>query len=232
MLDIEVISRAGAALKARRDLLNASPAELPNEALAEAVRLQSARQGDAAERAFVGALLANRSCGSAWFGLASLLHEHQHGGLASWESRGAALAEAADACLISARYEPQLPNPLVLLGDILNDLGDSREACRAWRAAEVRGGAHWRALTERWCGSGVSAFGPRDPLKSLLVGGRPIELSRASDTTKRFTARRLANRPAAFLLSNFSTEAERDAIIAAAIEAPMRDGGLGGGSEM
>jgi len=221
-MDIQLTMRAADALEARSKLLGIHEAKHPAQCLAEAFRAQAARQGDEAERLFVSAVSANRTCGAAWYGLASLLHEYQHGGLATWTSRTATLSEARDAALVAARCEPQHPRPVVLLGDVLNDLGDYPEACRAWRAAEVRGESYWHSMTKKWVSSAQSAFGPREPLRSLLVGGEPVELRRAS-SEQVFTVRRLANRPATFLLSNFSTASERAAIEAAALDAPMRD---------
>jgi len=218
-LDLEVVLRAAAALERRRDALGVRAAGDPAASLAEALRLQTARRGDEAHRLFVAALLADRSVGAAWYGLASLLHEHQHGGLKASNSSRVALMDAVDAALIAARYEPELPRSLVLLGDVLNDLGDYREACRAWRAAEERGGSLWRTLTAPWVRSG--AFSPREPLRSLPVGGT-IELVRRTNGV-RFTATRLSLRPAAFRLVGFSTAQERDAIVTAARAAPMRD---------
>ena len=144
----------------RRDELGVDAAAVPAETLADAFRLQSARKGDEAERCFVSTLLAERSCGAAWYGRASLLHEYQHGGLTGGSARRAALAEAADAALIAARNESRRPRSLALLGDILNDQDDHREACRAWRAAEERGRTHWRSLASSWLDGSQSAFGP------------------------------------------------------------------------
>jgi hypothetical protein len=240
-LDLEVISRALEAVKCRSAALGIADgtnnAEADADALAAAASaLQSARKGAEAEMAFLCALAARRSCGAAWYGLASLLHEYQHGGLpldgtgdgsAGQRQRDLRLREAADAALIAARYEPRAPRSLALLGDILNDLGSDREACRAWAAAEVRGTAHWRRLAQPWlervrtAPSQASVFGPREPLRSLRVGAPAVPLVRRSNGGQ-FTALRLATRPAAFLLRNFSTGAERDAIVAAAVDAPMR----------
>ena len=249
-LDLEVISRAVAALKSRSEQLDLSVDADSTDAdllSSKAMELQSARKGDEAERGFLSALSTSRSCGSAWYGLGSLLHEYQHGGLADddqWtvrdddflfllpEEQAAALREhrlrrAADCALIAARYEPREPRALALLGDVLNDLGAHRAACRAWTAAEVRGASYWRSVTSPWLdrardAAPLSAFGPREPLRSLEVGGEPITLHRRS-SGRAFTARRLSNKPAAFLLSGFSTGEERDQIVAAGLAAPMRE---------
>ena len=113
---------------------------------------------------------------------------------------------------------------LALLGDVLNDLDEHRDACRAWRAAEARGARMWRALAAPWVTPPASggAFGAREPLRSLAVDGPPIELRRASGTGGTFRARRVANTPSVFVLEGFSTAEERRAIIDAAVDAPMR----------
>lgn len=67
----------------------------------------------------------------------------------------------------------------------------------------------------------MSAFGPREPLRSLRVGDEPVVLQRCSNG-RSFRARRIADVPHAFVLQGFSTEEERDAIIAAGLNAPMR----------
>ena len=239
VLDIEVISRALEATKARSEALELQRGVDPDDLCREGFAFQAARRGTDAEAAFLAALASQRSCGAAWYGLASLLHEYQHGGLdqhGSWQQglgTKVQLAHAADAALIAARYEPQEPRSLALLGDVLNDLGDHREACRAWTAAEKRGQRYWRSLATPWVqaargisgktdvASRASAFGPREPLRSLTVGLPPLPLKRAS-TGRAFTAQRLAYRPSAFLLSGFSSAAERSAIVAAAEAAPLR----------
>ena len=252
-LDLEVISRATAALQARRGQLERVESDagenLGSDADAlvkEGLALQSARQGDEAEKRFLAALAASRSCGAAWYGLGSLLHEYQHGGLSCEESvndddewifllpeeqadalRQRRLSRAADCALIAARYEPGMPRALALLGDVLNDMGEHREACRAWTSAEARGARHWRSLTAPWLDRArdaypLSAFGPREPLRSLAVGDEPVTMARES-SGRAFTARRLADKPAAFLLSGFSTSEEREAIVAAGLASPMRE---------
>ena len=236
VLNLDVIARAMKDLKARRASLGEdSGAQTGGDADATALVQtafleQSARRVEKAERLFVAALEASRSCGPAWYGLASLLHECQHGGLSSaagsseddgWRERQ--LAQAADAALIAARYEPTHPRALALLGDVLNDLGNHREACRAWTAAEARGQRHWRSVVAPWAGQGgreLSAFGPREPLHSLKLGDEPVEMQRKNGV--RFTVRRVADRPHAFVLQGFSTEQEREAIIKAGESAPMR----------
>ena len=100
-------------------------------------------------------------------------------------------------------------------------------ACRAWTAAEVRGASYWRSVTSPWLdrardAAPLSAFGPRETAALLEVGGEPITLHRRS-SGRAFTARRLSNKPAAFLLSGFSTGEERDQIVAAGLAAPMRE---------
>lgn len=249
-LDLEVISRAAEALKSRRAQLNVDVNDQSGSDAEALVRtglaLQSSRQGDEAELHFLAALTASRSCGAAWYGLGSLLHEYQHGGLSAEECvddddewlfllpeeqadalRQRRLSRAADCALIAARYEPGMPRALALLGDVLNDMGDHREACRAWTSAEARGARHWRSLTAPWLdrardAAPLTAFGPREPLRSLEVGGPPITMTRQSNG-RAFTARRLANKPAAFLLSGFSTHEEREAIVSAGLAAPMRE---------
>ena len=109
---------------------------------------------------------------------------------------------------------------------MLNDLGLAPEACRAWTAAEARGRGHWRGAAAPWLSASwrqgtPSAFGPREPLRSLRVGDAPVVLQRCSSGAS-FTARRVADVPHAFVLGGFSTEQERDAIIAAGLSAPMR----------
>lgn len=236
VLDLEVISRALEFTKRRGEvvrLTDSSSDDVPDAdgLAAQGFAMQSVRSGKDAERAFLAALATQRSCGAGWYGLGSLLHEYQHGGLDDDEpgvgdedARSRRLSRAADCALIAARYEARQPRALALLGDVLNDLGSHREACRAWTAAEARGKAHWRQLAAPWvasAGADASAFGPREPLASLAMGSAPVTLHRASNGHA-FTARRLSDRPAAFLLSGFSTAAERDAIVAAAIGAPMR----------
>ena len=186
-----------------------------------AFREQTARQVREAERLFIAALEADRKCGAAWYGLGSLLHECQHGGLGHDEDRVIRLNQAADAALIAARFEATHPRALALLGDILNDAGNHREACRAWTAAEARGRKHWRMQSSAWLGGGASAFGPREPLRSLKLGDAPVTLQRPSNG-RSFTATRVADVPHAFVLSGFSTDDERRAIIAAGVDAPMR----------
>lgn len=235
VLDLEVITRALGAIKRRGEQISSNAAAEDEDAIRvadEGFTLQSSRNSAAAEHAFLRALSIQRSCGAAWYGLGSLLHEHQHGGLddergdeGSDAARTRRLALAADCALIAARYEASQPRALALLGDVLNDLGSHREACRAWTAAEARGKRHWRGLAAPWlvaAGDGGSAFGPREPLRSLAVGAEPMTLHRSS-SGQAFTARRLSGRPAAFLLSGFSTADERDAIVAAGIGAPMRE---------
>ena len=113
----------------------------------------------------------------------------------------------------------------------------------------MRGESYWRSLTAPWLQrlgatsgavgaggaeqrrgssgggggrpSGSSPFGPREPLRSLRVGDPPLQLSRQSNG-RPVEVRRLAEMPAAFLVSGFSTADERDAIVAAAVAAPMR----------
>lgn len=238
VLDLEVSTRAAEVVTARRSALDASMSkdfsELALEGAAELVAraqwLQSARRSDEAERCFVMALAQDRKCGAAWYGLGALLHEHQHGGLANDAARDNAadgkdveqhrlsrLSQAADLALVAARFEAAHPRALALLGDALNDQGEYQEACRAWRAAEVRGRARWRALT---VGQPPGAFGAREPLRSLRVG-ESTKMRRTSGHT--FAARRLAMRPAVFVLEGFSTAKERQAIEAAAIAAPLRE---------
>jgi len=226
VMDLEVITRATRDLKARRAALDHGGEGAADSASAEAAELacaafreQTARRLQAAERLFVAALEADRKCGAAWFGLGSLLHECQHGGLVHDEERERHLSQAADAALIAARFEAQHPRALALLGDILNDLGNHREACRAWNAAEARGRKHWRMQSAAWLGGG-GAFGPREPLKSLKIDDEPVVLQRPSG--RAFTAKRVSDVPHAFVLSGFSTEEERHAIIAAGVDAPMR----------
>lgn len=104
------------------------------------------------------------------------------------------LSLAADFALVAARFEPSHPRALALLGDVHNDRGEHKEACRAWKAAELRGRARWTKLA---MGQPVGAFGPRGKLQALRVGER-VELQRSGG--HRFVARRLAERPAAFVL--------------------------------
>jgi hypothetical protein len=238
VLNLDVIARAMKDLKARRASLGKdSDTQVGGGADATALvqsafREQSARRVDEAERLFVAALEASRSCGPAWYGLASLLHECQHGGLSSatgesqdgWRERQ--LTKAVDAALIAARYEPTHPRALALLGDVLNDLGNHREARRAWAAAEARGKRHWRSMVAPWIQlswgkSALSPLGPREPLHSLKLGDQPVVMQRPSNGLS-FTARRVADRPHAFVLQGFSTEQERQAIITAGENAPMR----------
>jgi tetratricopeptide (TPR) repeat protein len=227
VLDLEVITRASAALK-RRPPNTRFDGETQERLVASAFDMQSKRLGREAEDTFVAALAQGRACGAAWYGLGSLLHEHQHGGLNDEHgTRDERLAEAIDCALIAARYEPQHPRALVLLGDALNDLGEHREACRAWRAAEARGTAHWAALARPWLAAAAThpdgdTFGPREPLRSLDIGAGAVQLVRHR-SGRTFTAERLASTPPTFLLRGFSSEAERDAILAAAIRAPLRE---------
>ncbi|KAL1512017.1 hypothetical protein AB1Y20_005292 [Prymnesium parvum] len=224
-LDVHVSARAAAAVSSRRAALAlAPPASEPSAAplVARAEAALSARRGAEAERLFVDALARDRRCAAAWYGLAALLHEHQHGGLRddAAASGGAArerlLAEATDFALVAARLEPAEPRALALLGDVLNDRGEHREACRAWRAAEERGRARWRAIA---AGQPAGAFGPRAPLRALRVG-ESVALRRASG--RPFVACRLAARPPVYVLEGFSTEEERAAIVEAAEAAPLR----------
>ena len=237
VLNLDVIARAMKDLKARSASLGKDSDAKGNGGDATALvqsafREQSARRVDEAERLFVAALEASRSCGAAWYGLASLLHECQHGGLSSatgesedgWRERQ--LTQAVDAALIAARYEPTHPRALALLGDVLNDLGNHREACRAWAAAEARGKRHWRSMVAPWVQltwgkSALSPLGPREPLHSLKLGDKPVIMQRPSNGLS-FTAHRVADRPHAFVLQGFSTEEERQAIITAGENAPMR----------
>ena len=238
VLDLEVITRAASDLKKRSAALgdlngkNNGAATDAETLVAAAFLEQSARRVREAERLFVAALQADRKCGAAWYGLGSLLHECQHGGLelqdeeVDSEWRAAVLSRAADAALIAARFEARHPRALALLGDVLNDIGNHREACRAWTAAEARGRRHWLAQAAPWCNNGndadpASAFGPREPLRSLAMSDAPLALQRPSNG-RRFTARRVADIPHAFVLEGFSTAEEREAIIAAGLSAPMR----------
>ena len=234
VLDLEVITRIGAVLKSKP---KSSSDSSQDEMVANGFALQSDRLGGDAEEAFVSALDQGRSCGAAWFGLGSLWHEYQHGGLneptASLddEQRQARLREAADAALVAARYESRHPRALALLGDVLNDLGEHREACRAWNAAEARGRAHWADICIPWINAARAAagddgnsnpFGPREPLRSLRIGDEPVALKRTR-TKREFHVIRLASRPDAFLLRGFSSEEEREAILQAGEAAPMRE---------
>ena len=126
-LDLEVISRAAEALKSRRAQLNVDDNDQLGSDAEALVRtglaLQSARQGNQAELHFLAALTASRSCGAAWYGLGSLLHEYQHGGLDDARTPPEVLAEAADCALIAARYvaaprtgpETHAPQPMPAL---------------------------------------------------------------------------------------------------------------------
>ena len=235
VLDLEVTARMLKDLKLRRAELGIGsrqeehvdsndPEDIARAGFVE----QSARRSQSAERLFLAALEKSMKCGAAWYGLGSLLHECQHGGLAASEGvpendrRAMLLRQAADAALIAARFEPKHPRALALLGDVLNDLGNHREACRAWTAAETRGRGHWKLVTAPWSLSeDLDAFGPREPLRSLRTGDAPVVLQRASNG-RSFTAHRVADVPHAFVLEGFSTAEERDQIVAAALLAPMR----------
>jgi len=112
-MNLEVITRAMGDLKARRAVLGTDGDPQAPDVSAEAIAragfsAQSARQSKAAERLFLAAIEKDRKSGAAWYGLGSLLHECQHGGLevagedASSElSRENQLSQAADAALIA-----------------------------------------------------------------------------------------------------------------------------------
>ena len=94
-------------------------------------------------------------------------------------ARSRRLWRAVDAALIAARYEPDAPRALALLGDVLNDLRQHAEARRAWAAAggcfRAKSSSPWRldAFCPAEC-DGVFEHGPR---RSSLLPRRPVAAS-------------------------------------------------------
>ena len=138
VLDLEVISRATRDLQARRAALGLGSepeqgAEPDADALTRAgFHEQSMRKVREAERLFVAALEANRKCGAAWYGLGSLLHETQHGGL----ERAAAASRTLGLQVPNAAVMPPYDGlPAVeILGNTMPDAG---------RGKAPKGGPGW-----------------------------------------------------------------------------------------
>ena len=70
------------------------------------------------------------------------------------------------------------------------------------------GKSHWLALARPWLDAAAShggdPFGPREPLRSLRVGGEPATMRRTHvDGAHEFTASRLSGTPPAFLLRGY-----------------------------